>query len=133
MILSLFPVSNNTLPLGCMTTKKPTGTWMVSVGPRFCRTFFPMVSAPELKTYSFIPCGDCAIAAVAAKNSPTTTIAAHHCLMRLISYLLLQVKVRNRAKATASLRPLYVVAVPCQLKKGAREAYPQARLSTVVA
>src|SRR5690348_16743217 len=57
MILSLLPVSKRKLPLGCMTTKKPTGTVIGLLDAPDCNALFAIVKPPELNAYIFIPAG----------------------------------------------------------------------------
>jgi len=70
MMRSLFPVSNRTLPFGCRTTKKVTGTWTwVACAPP-CRKFFGTVSIPDVNAYIRMPAGDCASAGTVPTSSP---------------------------------------------------------------
>src|SRR6266436_6064691 len=71
MTLSLFPVSNSTLPFGCLIRKKATGTVIFSVAP-LCRADLSMVSHPEENTYSRIPSGEAADAPAASQTQATT-------------------------------------------------------------
>src|SRR4029453_9624307 len=72
MILSLLPVSNKKLPLGCMTTKKPTGTVIGLVDPPDCSALFAMVKPPDLHAYLLLPAGDCASGADANSKKAST-------------------------------------------------------------
>src|SRR6516165_9802141 len=72
MILSLLPVSNSTLPFGCLIKKKATGTVIFPVAP-VCSPDLSRVSQPDENTESRIPCGESADApATSHRQAPIT-------------------------------------------------------------
>src|SRR6516162_5327295 len=74
MILSLFPVSNSTLPLGCLIRKNATGT-VIFPGAPVCSADLSRVSEPEENTYSRIPSGEAAEANAASQTQAPATVA----------------------------------------------------------
>src|SRR5690349_18377217 len=86
MILSLFPVSKRKLPLGCRTTKKPTGTVTGLLEAPDWSALFAIVRPPELNAYIFIPAGGafCAKVIEGTTRSVTATLATRPRIRRFI-------------------------------------------------
>src|SRR5215472_8729357 len=73
MILSLLPVSNRKLPIGCTTTKNPTGTVIWVLGAPDWSALLAIVNPPELNAWSFMPAGPAACDSVTTPTSMSAT------------------------------------------------------------
>src|SRR4029078_1589666 len=94
MILSLFPVSKRKLPLGCLTTKNPTGTVTGLLDAPDCSALLAIVRPPELKAYIFMAAGGavCASAMEGTTRSARATLATR---ARILRFIRLSSAVRN--------------------------------------